>query len=135
MRNSRYRFTRLVMVLAAIVMGASGIYVVARPSRYLSYLDIDVNKPTVWLVRLAGVLMIAFAAHQATTSRQASDPSFRKVALISTLVQGALAAVLYTAPGAPTTYHYVSSGVSALFGLLYVLTLPVRPTGYRPPQP
>jgi hypothetical protein len=129
-RNSRYRFTRLVMVIAAVLYVINGILLIARPDIFLGYLNVVSNSPLVWALKVTGVLVTALAVHQGTTSRYASDPALRRAALLSALCQVGLAVLTYTAPGPATSMRYALIGVSGLFGLLYLVTLPIAPVGY-----
>lgn len=130
MRNSRYRFTRLIMAIAALLYFGNGVLLLVRPDIFLGYLNIDSTEVLLWALKVAGVLLLALAVHQVTTSRYAADPAFRRAALLSVLCQFGLSALTFVAPGTPTTMRYTLVAVSAAFGLLYLVTLPITPVGY-----
>jgi len=82
-----------------------------------------------------GLLLVALAAHMATTSRHAADPAFRRAASVMVLVSGGLGALTYMAPGATTTGRWIFVGVGAGFAALYLITLPIKSIGYKEEQP
>jgi hypothetical protein len=131
MRNSRYRFTRLVMVIAAILFLLTAGYVLAKPELVLADIAVTSTPEVLWLLQLMGVLFLALGIHQATTSRNAADPAFRRVALLSVLIEIALALVVYKAPGELTRARLVLVSGSGLGAFLYLVTLPIKPVGYR----
>jgi hypothetical protein len=131
MRNSRYRFTRLIMVVAAILFLATSAYVLIKPELVLEDIAIAPTADVKWLLQLMGVLFLALAIHQATTSRNAADPAFRRVALLSVLIEIALALVVYRAPGELTRARMILVGGSGWCAFLYLVTLPIKPVGYR----
>jgi hypothetical protein len=112
-RNSRYRFTRLIMSVTGVLYFVNGVVLVSRPDVFLGYLNVAAD-----------------GVHQVTTARYAADPAFRRAAVLSVLGQGALSGLAYTAPGTPTNWRYALIGVSAAVGLLYLVTLPITPVGY-----
>lgn len=135
MRNSRYRFSRLVMVIAAILFIGAGGYLVVRSAEFLRYLGMPGTSGESELVTLLGVIMLGLGIHQATTSRNAADPAFRRAALLSVAMHGAVAFLLYTGSEPTTTLRTVLVGVFAFFGLVYLVTLPIKPVGYKEQPP
>lgn len=131
MRNSRYRFSRLVMVIAAILFMGFGVYVLVRPEEFLAYVGLGSGTDQGELTMLLGIALVGLAIHQATTSRNAADPAFRRAALLSVLIQAAFAAELYLGEVPQTTMRTSLAGVCAFFAVVYVVTLPIKPVGYK----
>lgn len=130
-RNSRYRFTRLVMVIAALVFFGVGCYSIAQPEVHLTQLGLVPSEHITWLITFMGVVLIALGIHQTTTSRYAADRAFRRAALLSVLTHLALAGVMYIAPGLQTTVRWSVVAVNGGFAFLYLATLPIKSIGYK----
>lgn len=118
------------MVIAAVLYAVNGILLIVRPDIFLGYLAIDAGTTLLWALKVTGVLVVALAVHQGTTSRYATDSALRRAALLSAVCQAGLAALTYVAPGGATPMRYALVAVSALVGLLYLVTLPITPVGY-----
>ncbi len=53
--------TRLVMTVSAIIMGIAGMLMTFIPDLILNYLDVNVDKTTVFAIQILGALYFAFA--------------------------------------------------------------------------
>ncbi len=135
MRNSRYRYSRLVMIIGSIVFALSAAALLFDPTAFIDYIGLTEAESLVWSFRLTGVLLIALATHMATTSRNAADPAFRRAAVVMIFVSAALSALTYLAPGVATTGRWVFVGIGASFAALYVITLPIKSIGYKEDLP
>ena len=123
------------MVIGAIVFAVSAAVLLVDPNSFLVFIGLTSNDSTIWSFKLMGLLLVALAAHMATTSRHAADPAFRRAASVMVLVSGGLGALTYMAPGATTTGRWVFVGVGAGFAALYLITLPIKSIGYKEEQP
>ena len=123
------------MVIGAIVFAVSAAVLLVDPNSFLVFIGSTSNDSTIWSFKLMGLLLVALAAHMATTSRHAADPAFRRAASVMVLVSGGLGALTYMAPGATTTGRWVFVGVGAGFAALYLITLPIKSIGYKEEQP
>ncbi len=123
------------MVIAAIAFFVIGVYSLAKPVAFLGYLKIPTSPVLEWALQMMGIIMIALSIHQATTSRNAADPAFRRAALLSVLVEFGLSALTYLGPGEFTRLRWTFIGASALVGLLYLITLPIKSIGYQEENP
>jgi hypothetical protein len=123
------------MVIGAIVFAVSAAVLLVDPNSFLVFIGLTSNDSTIWSFKLMGLLLVALAAHMATTSRHAADPAFRRAASVMVLVSGGLGALTYMAPGATTTGRWIFVGVGAGFAALYLITLPIKSIGYKEEQP
>ncbi|MEY4900188.1 MAG: hypothetical protein RL741_893 [Actinomycetota bacterium] len=123
------------MVIGAIVFAVSAAVLLVDPNSFLVFIGLTSNDSTIWSFRLTGLLLVALAAHMATTSRHAADPAFRRAASVMVLVSGGLGALTYVAPGTATTGRWIFVGVGAGFTALYLITLPIKSIGYKEEQP
>lgn len=135
MRNSRYRYSRLVMIIGSIVFAVSAGVLLIDPAAFVSYIGLTSNESVIWSFRLTGVLLVALATHMGTTSRNAGDPAFRRTAVVMILVSIGLAILTYLAPGTSTTGRWVFVGIGSGFAALYLITLPIKSIGYKEEQP
>lgn len=123
------------MVIGAIVFAVSAAVLLVDPNSFLVFIGLTSNDSTIWSFKLMGLLLVALAAHMATTSRHAADPAFRRAASVMVLVSGGLGALTYMAPGDTTTGRWVFVGIGAGFAALYLITLPIKSIGYKEEQP
>jgi hypothetical protein len=123
------------MVIGAIVFAVSAAVLLVDPNSFLVFIGLTSNDSTIWSFKLMGLLLVALAAHMATTSRHAADPAFRRAASVMVLVSGGLGALTYVAPGTATTGRWIFVGVGAGFAALYLITLPIKSIGYKEEQP
>lgn len=123
------------MVIGAIVFAGSAAVLLIDPNSFLVFIGLTSNDSTIWSFKLTGLLLVALAAHMATTSRHAADPAFRRAASVMVLVSGGLGALTYLAPGDATTGRWIFVGVGAGFAALYLITLPIKSIGYKEEQP
>lgn len=123
------------MVIGAIVFAGSAVVLLIDPNSFLVFIGLTSNDSTLWSFRLIGLLLVALAAHMATTSRHAADPAFRRAASVMVLVSGGLGTLTYMAPGDTTTGRWIFVGVGAGFTALYLITLPIKSIGYKEEQP
>lgn len=129
-RNSRYRYTRLVMVINSILIGLTGVGFLLAPLDAGQRLGFAPSVDQEWFIRLMGLFLIALAAHVFTTSRSAGDRAFRSMALLMTIVSGSVASTLYyAAPGEASNGRLIVVAASALWALLYLATLPIKTIG------
>jgi len=129
MRNSRYRYSRLVMIVGAITFGVNAIWLLVSTKGFIDYLGLEKATPTVWTYQILGVILIALSVHMSATSRQVPDAPFRRAALVMIAVELALAFLTYKAPGVRTSGRLTFIGISALFAFLYAITLPIKSIG------
>ena len=135
MRNSRYRYTRLVMVIDAILLGLLALGLMAWPLDVAHNLGLPDFADLEWFSRIIGLSIFAFAAHMATTSRAAHDTAFRRMALMMIVVSGSFASMLYVGPGTLTNGRWAAIAFGGLWTLLYAVTLPIKTVGLTEETP
>jgi len=123
------------MVISAILFFIAGVYSLAKPLEALSKLTLAPTDNVQWLFMFMGVLMIALSINQGTTSRNAADPTFRSVAVLSILIEGAMAGIIYLGPGELSRVRWILIGICLFIGLLYIITLPIKSMGYKEENP
>lgn len=129
MRNSRYRYSRLVMIIGAITFGINAIWLLLSPDGFAQYIGLESGPTNEWAFRMLGVILVALTVHQAATSRQVPDQVFKRAALVMIGVSLALAYLTYSAPGDSDTGRWIFVGIGSLFALLYAITLPIKSIG------
>lgn len=129
MRNSRYRYTRLVMVFDAILLGLLALALMAWPLDVAHSMGLGDFADLEWFSRFIGLALFSFAAHMATTSRAAHDTAFRRMALMMIVVSASLASMLYVGPGTLTNGRWAAIGFGAVWAVLYAITLPIKTVG------
>ena len=135
MRNSRYRYTRLVMVIDSILLGLLSLGLMAWPLDVAHNLGLPNTTDLEWYCRLIGLILFGFAAHMATTSRAAHDKAFRRMALMMIVASASLASMLYVGPGTLTNGRWAAIGFGGLWTLLYAVTLPIKTVGLSEDTP
>jgi hypothetical protein len=123
------------MVIGSIVFAVSAAFLLIDPTSFLAFIGLIISESTIWSFRLIGLLLVALAAHMATTSRHAGDPAFRRAAFVMVIVSVGLSALTYLAPGVETTGRWVFIGIGGGFAALYLITLPIKSIGYKEEQP
>lgn len=123
------------MIVGAVGWAVAGIVLAASPENGISYIGFNSDANTLWALRAAGLIVIAFAVHMSTTSRYAADRPFRRAALFMILFELAMAVLVYSAPGEFTTGRWVVVATGGLFALLYIITLPIKSIGYKEGEP
>lgn len=119
------------MVIAAIIFLFNGLALLVRPAECMDALGITNSPELEWLCHMTALVLVALGIHQATTSRHAGDPAFRRAAIFSLLIEFGFAILAYSGPGEQTSLRWVIVCVSALLGLLYVVTLPIKSIGIQ----
>ena len=136
MRNSRYRYSRLVMIFGAVSFGVNGIILLGWTDWFTRYINVvgENNLPTeteLWAFQLLGLVLIALAVHMSSTSRHAPDNVFRRAAIVMIFISAGLSYLTYVAPGDKTTGRWVFIVIGGLFALLYIITLPIKSIGIQ----
>ncbi|MBU6347312.1 MAG: hypothetical protein KGQ38_01690 [Actinomycetales bacterium] len=129
MRNSRYRYSRLVMIIGAITFGINAIWLLLSPDGFAQYIGLESGPTNEWAFRMLGVVLVALSVHQSATSRQVPDKMFKRAALVMIAVSLGLAYLTYVAPGELDTGRWIFVGIGSLFALLYAVTLPIKSIG------
>lgn len=119
------------MIVGAVGWGIAGLVLAASPGKGITYIGFVSDTNTLWALRAAGLVVIAFAVHMSTTSRHAADRPFRRAAIFMIAFELAMAALVYTAPGETTTGRWVVVVIGGLFALIYIITLPIKSIGYK----
>ncbi len=131
MRNSRYRFTRLVMVIDSFLIGGSGFALLVFPTRTSEMLGMPTFVDREWFARFAGLVLVALGMHVATTSRSAGDKAFARMAVFMIFISAAIATSIYQAPGNFTGWRWFAVISGGLWTLLYTVTLPIKTIGLQ----
>lgn len=119
------------MVIAAIIFIFNGLALLIRPVDCMDALGITSSPELEWLCRMTSLVLISLGIHQATTSRHAGDPTFKKAAIFSLLTEFGFAIFAYSGPGEATTLRWLIIGISTLLGVLYTVTLPIKSIGIQ----
>lgn len=119
------------MVIAAIIFIFNGLALLIRPVDCMDALGITSSSELEWLCRMTSLVLISLGIHQATTSRHAGDPTFKKAAIFSLLTEFGFAIFAYSGPGEATTLRWMIVGISTLLGVLYTVTLPIKSIGIQ----
>lgn len=119
------------MVIAAIIFIINGLALLVRPAECMDALGIAISPELEWLCRMTSLVLISLGIHQATTSRHAGDPTFRRAAIFSLLTEFGFALFAYSGPGEATSLRWLIIGISTLLGLLYTITLPIKSIGIQ----
>lgn len=131
MRNSRYRYTRLVMALYAVGTFIGGFLQLAQPDLANEFHGFGSSVVEIWNARFIGLLMIALAVLLSATSRQVPDGPFRSATLSFIGINAIIALSLYQAPGLHTSGRDISTAIFGFISFLFVVTLPIKPVGYK----
>lgn len=131
MRNSRYRYTRLVMALDSVGTFVFGALLLVTPDVSLEFLGFGTTEVEIWFARFIGLLSLTYAILLSTTSRHVEDKYFQRATWALIGVNAISAMSIYGAPGQMTTGREVSTVIFALVSFLYLVTLPIKPIGYK----
>ncbi len=131
MRNSRYRYTRLVMALDSVGTFVFGALLLVTPDVSLEFLGFGTTEVEIWFARFIGLLSLTYAILLSTTSRHVEDKYFQRATWALIGVNAISAMSIYGAPGQMTTGREVSTVIFALVSFLFLVTLPIKPIGYK----
>ena len=120
------------MVIDAILLTLAGVLIIAVPDRVLDgYANLKNDIQLTHVLTYVAILLVSLGIHQATTSRYAGDPAFRRTTLLSVVTKLAFAFVLGHPNG---LFPDASLGLAienALFAFLFLVTLPIKSIGYK----
>ena len=120
------------MVIDAILMTLVGVLIISVPDRILDgYANVKTDIQLTQVLTYVAILFVALGIHQATTSRYAGDPAFRRTTLLSVVIKLSFAFVLAHPNG---LFPDASLGLAienGLFAFLYLVTLPIKSIGYK----
>jgi hypothetical protein len=131
MRNSRYRYTRLVMALYAVGVFVGGFLLLALSEAANEFHGFGKTEVELWFARFIGLLFVAMAILLSTTSRQVEDKAFQRATLALIGMNVIIAMAIYSAPGQLTTGRQISTVIFGLVAFLFLVTLPIKPIGYK----
>ena len=131
MRNSRYRYTRLIMALDSVGTFIVGFIFLVAPDLANELQGLGTSETDLWFARFVGLLSITIAILLSTTSRQVEDKSFQRATIALIGINVIIAMSLYGAPGEITTGREVSTVIFGLVSFLFLVTLPIKPIGYK----
>ena len=131
MRNSRYRYTRLVMALDSVGTFVFGALLLVTPDVSLEFLGFGTTEVEIWFARFIGLLSLTYAILLSTTSRHVEDKYFQRATWALIGVNAISAMSIYGAPGQMTTGREGSTVIFALVSFLFLVTLPIKPIGYK----
>lgn len=131
MRNSRYRYTRLVMALDSVGTFISGALLLVIPDTSLVFLGFGTTEIEIWFARFIGLLSLTYGILLSTTSRHVEDKYFQRATWALIGVNAISAMSIYGAPGDMTTGRESSTVLFALVTFLFLVTLPIKPIGYK----
>lgn len=131
MRNSRYRYTRLIMALDSVGIFVAGALMLSIPEATNEFHGFGTTDIEIWFARFVGLLVIALGILLSTTSRYVEDKPFQRATLALVGVNVIAALAIYGAPGEFTTGRQVSTAILGFVAFLFLTTLPIKPIGYQ----
>lgn len=134
MRNSRYRYTRLVMALDSVGTFIAGALLLVMPDTALVFLGFGSSEVEIWFARFIGLISVTYAFLLSTTSRHVEDKYFQRATLALIGVNAISAMSIYGAPGQMTTGRNVSTVIFSAVAFFLLITLPIKPIGYTEKQ-
>lgn len=119
------------MVTNAILIGASGLFLLVLPARTCEMLGMPAFTDSEWFARFAGLALFALSVHVATTSRSAGDKAFARMAVFMVFISASIATSIYQAPGDFTGWRWFAVISGGLWAFLYAVTLPIKTIGLQ----
>ena len=123
------------MIIDAILVTLVGVLLIAVPDRVLEGWDLVKSDGhlTVLITYLA-IALVGMGVHEATTSRYAGDPAFRRASLLTVVLKLLFAYTLGHPNGLFESATMALAIQSALFAFLFLVTLPIKSIGYKEDQ-
>ena len=119
------------MALDAVGTFIAGALLLAIPETGLDFHGLGSTVSEVWFARLIGLLLITLSVLLSTTSRHVEDKAFQRAALSLIGINAITAMSIYGAPGLITTGREVSTVIFGFVAFLFLITLPIKPIGYK----
>jgi hypothetical protein len=119
------------MALDSVGTFIIGALFLIRPESSLEFLGFGTSEVEVWFGRFVGLLSLTYGILLSTTSRHVEDKYFQRATLALIGVNAISAMSIFGAPGQMTTGREVSTVTFALVALLFLITLPIKPIGYK----
>lgn len=120
------------MVIDAIIVTIVGVLLIAIPDRILpGYEQVQTDIQLTVVIGYLAIALVALGVHQATTSRYAGDPAFRRTTLLTVVIKLVFAFALGHPNGLFQDAAYAFGAENALFAFLYLVTLPIKSIGYK----
>ena len=134
MRNSRYRYTRLVVALDSVGTFIVGALFLVTPDAALELIGFGTSEVEIWFARFIGLLSVMYSVLLSTTSRHVEDKYFQRATLALIGLNAISAMSIYGAPGEITTGREISTAIFAAVAFFLLITLPIKPIGYKEKQ-
>lgn len=134
MRNSRYRYTRLVVALDSVGTFIVGALFLVTPDAALEFIGFGASEIEIWFARFIGLLSVMYSVLLSTTSRHVEDKYFQRATLALIGLNAISAMSIYGAPGEITTGREISTAIFAAVAFFLLITLPIKPIGYKEKQ-
>lgn len=134
MRNSRYRYTRLVVALDSVGTFIVGALFLVTPDVALEFIGFGTSEIEIWFARFIGLLSVMYSVLLSTTSRHVEDKYFQRATLALIGLNAISAMSIYGAPGEITTGREISTAIFAAVAFFLLITLPIKPIGYKEKQ-
>ena len=134
MRNSRYRYTRLVVALDSVGTFIVGALFLVTPDAALEFIGFGTSEIEIWFARFIGLLSVMYSVLLSTTSRHVEDKYFQRATLALIGLNAISAMSIYGAPGEITTGREISTATFAAVAFFLLITLPIKPIGYKEKQ-
>ena len=134
MRNSRYRYTRLVVALDSVGTFIVGALFLVTPDAALEFIGFGTSEVEIWFARFIGLLSVMYSVLLSTTSRHVEDRYFQRATLALIGLNAISAMSIYGAPGEITTGREISTAIFAAVAFFLLITLPIKPIGYKEKQ-
>jgi hypothetical protein len=119
------------MALDSVGTFVFGALLLVTPDVSLEFLGFGTTEVEIWFARFIGLLSLTYAILLSTTSRHVEDKYFQRATWALIGVNAISAMSIYGAPGQMTTGREVSTVIFALVSFLFLVTLPIKPIGYK----
>lgn len=119
------------MALDAVGIFIAGAILLISPEIALEFHGLGNSISEIWFARLIGLLLVVLALLLSTTSRHVEDKPFQRATLALIGINVIVAMSVYGAPGSLTTGRQISTAIFGFVAFLFLVTLPIKPIGYK----
>jgi hypothetical protein len=119
------------MALDAVGTFVAGALLLVMPETVITFIGFGQTEIELWFTRFIGLLSVALSVLLSTTSRNVEDKPFQRATLALIGINAVVAMSIYGAPGVHTTGRDISTGIFGFVAFLFLITLPIKPIGYK----
>lgn len=112
----------------SLVFGASAVFLLIAPEKFLELLDLEINEPMVWSMRMIAITLIALAGNMWQNSKLNNNAAGLKfVARVMFLAAAALGFLTIYLPATLTPFAIGYAVIGFGFAISYLINLIKRP--------